>query len=120
MHVVGWDDLDFVQKSGRTAADPLHGCDAGGATVRLVRVAPGPRTAHVHPDSVEVIHVLSGSGWHHQANESVAVASGDTLLVPAGTPHATVTAEGLTLACFFPHANPFATTVELAHGFEPG
>jgi quercetin dioxygenase-like cupin family protein len=120
MHLARWDDLDFVQKSGRTAADPLQGCDAGEATVRLVRVAPGPRTAHVHPDSVEVIYVLSGTGWHHQRDDSVAVSTGDTLLVPAGTPHATVTVEGLTLACFFPHADPFATTVELPQGYEPG
>lgn len=105
-------DLDFGDLPGRRAADPFAGA-ATGVTVRIVRVEPGPRAPHVHPDSLEVTHVVEGSGRHFQHGEPAPVAAGDTVLVPAGVPHATVADEPLLLVCFFPHPDPFATTSEL-------
>ena len=106
-------DLDFGDLGGRSAADPFAGADPGGVTVRVVRVPPGPRAPHVHPDSLEVTHVVEGAGRHFQHGEPTPVAAGDTILVPAGVPHATVADEPLLLVCVFPHRDPFATTSEL-------
>ena len=103
--------LEFRQLPGREAADPFPGLDD--ATLRVVRVEPGPRAPHRHPDAVEVIHVAEGSGRHWQGDDSVEVGPGDLVSVPRGMPHATVARESLQLICFFPHADPFATTVEL-------
>jgi len=103
--------LEFRQLPGRAAADPFPGLDE--AAVRVVRVEPGPRVRHVHPDSTEVIYVAEGSGRHWQGDDSVEVGPGDLVSVPRGMPHATVARESLQLICFFPHADPFATTVEL-------
>ena len=113
MDLSRWDELCFEPKPGRTAADPLKGLEAGELTVRIVRIDPGPRHAHVHYRSAEVIHILSGSGWHHQEPEAAPLATGDTVYVPAGTPHATVALETLTLICFFPYPDPFSRTEEL-------
>jgi quercetin dioxygenase-like cupin family protein len=112
-HVARLGELDFRDLPGRRAADPLAGAGADGVTVRLVRVPPGPRSPHVHPDSLEVIHVAEGSGRHYQAGAPEPVRAGDTVLVPAGVEHATVADEPLLLVCFFPHPDPFATTTEL-------
>lgn len=103
--------LAFRQLPGRDSADPFPGLDE--ATVRVVRVEPGPRAPHVHPDAVELTYVVEGSGRHWQGDESVEVGPGDIVLVPRDVPHATVARERLLLLCFFPHADPFATTVEL-------
>jgi quercetin dioxygenase-like cupin family protein len=114
VHLARLGELEFRSLPGRTAADPLAGAETrGGVTVRLVRIEPGPRSLHVHEDSVEVIHVAEGRGRHRQGDAEEVVAPGDTLLVPAGVPHATIADEPLLLVCFFPHLEPFATTREL-------
>jgi len=112
-HVARAGEVAFSDLPGRSAADPLAGAEADGATVRLVRVPPGPRAQHVHDESLEVIYVAEGAGRHYQHGEPTPVGAGDTVLVPAGVPHATVAEEELLLVCFFPHADPFATTREL-------
>jgi len=43
---------------------------------------------HVHSNSDEVIYVLSGSGEQRVGRETVILKAGDTLRIPAGTPHA--------------------------------
>jgi quercetin dioxygenase-like cupin family protein len=103
--------LEFRPLPGRASADPLPGLDD--AAVRFVRVEPGPRAPHVHPDSSELIYVAEGSGRHWQGDGSVEVGRGDLVSVPRAVPHATVAREPLLLVCFFPHADPFATTEEL-------
>ena len=103
--------LEFRRLPGRDSADPFPALEE--ATVRVVRVPPGPRAPHVHPDSAELIQVVEGSGRHWQGGDSVEVAAGDLVWVPRDVPHATVAREPLLLVCFFPHPDPFATTVEL-------
>jgi quercetin dioxygenase-like cupin family protein len=50
----------------------------------------GPRQSnplHVHPNAVEVLHVLSGSCEHRVGERYVKLRAGDTLRIPQGTPH---------------------------------
>jgi len=105
--VVRGTGLDFLGLPGRRSADPLRGAgvDDTGASVRVVRIAPGPRTPHVHLLSAEIAYVVGGTGTAWEGDESTDVGPGDLLVVPRGVPHATV-ATGpaeLVLVCFFPH-----------------
>ena len=115
MPVVPRAAVAFSQLPGRVSGDPLAGLDAGGCSVRVVRIGPGPRTPHRHPYSVEVMHVATGTGVHWQGDTQTPVGPGDVVLVPAGVPHATVaTGDGrLELVCFFPHPDLAANTEEL-------
>ena len=42
---------------------------------------------HVHPNSAEVIHVLSGSSEHFSEEKWTKLQAGDTLRIPQGAPH---------------------------------
>lgn len=112
MLLVATPELEYAQLPGRLSADPLAGRDDHGVSVRLVRIAPGPRTLHLHPDTVEVIHVLDGRGRHRQGDEVRPVGPGDLTVVPVGVPHCTTADPGgeLTLLCFFP--SPELNTVD--------
>ena len=107
MPVIRGTGLDFVGLPGRRSADPLHGAgvDDTGASVRVVRIEPGPRTPHVHPVSAEVAFVVAGTGTAWEGDEPTQVGPGDLLVVPRGVPHATVAtgSADLVLVCFFPH-----------------
>ncbi len=89
---------------------------AAGVTVRLVEMAPAsqqqPRRPHWHEDFEEVIYFLQGNGRTWADGQWVDVQAGDTILVPAGLPHATFNiGDGpLRLLCFFPRPEiePFA------------
>lgn len=115
-----WEELRFAAKPGRSAADPFRDASVDAVTVRIVRIEPGSRHAHVHHTSDEITHVISGTGWHHQGDETVAVGPGDTVHVPTGVPHATVAAESMAVICFFPHPDPFSETEELERLHPPG
>ena len=116
MPVVRAADLTFADLPGRRAADPLaHAGVPTGASARVVRIAPGPRTPHVHPLSSEIVYVAAGSGTAWEADVATAVEAGDLVVVPAGVAHATV-ADGpddLVLVCFFTNADLPAHLVEL-------
>ena len=116
MPVVRAADLTFADLPGRRAADPLSRTGVPtGASARVVRIAPGPRTPHVHPLSSEIVYVAAGSGTAWEADVATGVGAGDLVVVPAGVAHATV-ADGpddLVLVCFFPHADLPANLVEL-------
>lgn len=107
MPVVRGAGLDFAALPGRSSADPLGGAgiDDTGASVRVVRIAPGPRTPHVHPLSAEVAFVAEGAGTAWEGDEPTEVGPGDLLVIPRGVPHATVATgpADLVLVCFFPH-----------------
>lgn len=115
MPVVPLTAIAFTALPGRASGDPLVGLDADGCSVRVVRVAPGPRTPHLHPDSIEVIYVVAGTGEHWQGDTATPVGPGDVVLVPRGVPHASVATGGrdLELVCFFPHPDLAANTEEL-------
>ena len=42
---------------------------------------------HIHPNSAEVLHVLSGSCEHRRGAEWIKLKAGDTLRIPKNTPH---------------------------------
>ena len=115
MPVVRRGDIPFAELVGRRSGDPLAGLEPSGCSVRVVLVAPGPRTPHRHPHSAEAIHVVRGNGEHWQGDQRTAVGPGDVVLVPAGVPHVTVTAgpADMELVCFFPHPDLAANTEEL-------
>ena len=75
-------------------------------TLRLVEIAPGmPRRGpHVHDGFEEVIHVIDGTGRFRSDGGEIALAPGDTVIVPAGERHATENtgAGPLRLVCAFP------------------
>ncbi len=105
MPVVPAGSLQFGPLPGRLSANPLPpGLDVG-ASARVVRIAPGPRTPHVHPLSAEVVYVAGGTGTAWEDDVPTRVQHGDVVVVPAGVPHATVASgtSDLVLVCFFPH-----------------
>jgi quercetin dioxygenase-like cupin family protein len=42
---------------------------------------------HVHPNSAEYLHVISGASEHLMGDHWVALKPGDTLRIPKGVPH---------------------------------
>lgn len=117
--VVRRDELRFVELPGRASADPLallEGADGAGLSVRVVRMGARPgRRPHRHPHSVEVVHVLGGTGTAWLDGRRTAVGPGDTFLIPVGAAHATLPDPGetLELLCVFPHADLAANLDEL-------
>lgn len=106
MSVTRHGDLDFVALPGRDAADPLRDMNDTTSSVRVVRlVRTEGRTAHRHPHSEEIIHVVAGTGTTWIDGRRERVAPGDTVRIPAGAAHATVPDPGVAmeLVCFFPH-----------------
>ena len=64
--------------------------EAAGLSLAKMTVAPGVTSeAHRHPNCSEAIHVLCGRVEQRRGEEWVELAAGDTILVPAGTPHQT-------------------------------
>lgn len=114
MSVLPAGSLRFDELVGRLSADPLP-ADVDGCSMRVVRVAPGPRTPHLHPHSIEVMYVAEGAGTTWEGDVASPVAPGDVVVVAAGAPHVTVAAGPgeLVLVCFFPHGDLAANTVEL-------
>jgi quercetin dioxygenase-like cupin family protein len=103
MPVIRGAALEFATFPGRQSADPLAGGPSTGSSVRVVRIAPGPRTPHRHPRSSEVVYVVQGAGVAWEDGRRTDVAAGDLVAIPRGVPHATVAgAGGLLLVCFFP------------------
>ena len=42
---------------------------------------------HLHPDSEEVVIVMSGRGWHRVGSEFYDIGPGDIVYIPANAPH---------------------------------
>jgi oxalate decarboxylase/phosphoglucose isomerase-like protein (cupin superfamily) len=57
----------------------------------MVVLEPGKgHERHTHPDSEEVLYVLSGEGTQTVAEDERRVSSGDMIYIPAGVEHSTV------------------------------
>lgn len=103
MPVIRGAALEFAALHGRQSADPLARGPSTDSSVRVVRIAPGPRTPHRHPRSSEVVYVAAGTGVAWEDGRRTSVAAGDLVAIPVGVPHATIAGEdGLLLVCFFP------------------
>lgn len=114
MPVIRSSALEFTRLRGRRSADPLAPGLIDDSSVRVVRIAPGPRTPHRHPHTSEVVYVVAGAGVAWEDGRRTDVAAGDLLAIPRGVPHATVAGhDGLLLVCFFPHPDLAGNIEEL-------
>lgn len=80
----------YPTKDGSEIRELLHPSHHGVRHQSLAEatVAPGVRTSlHRHPRSEEIYHVTAGTGTMTLGSESFAVAAGDSVLIPPGTPH---------------------------------
>ena len=68
-------------------------------TLGIVRVEPRQTNQlHVHPNSAEYLHVLSGGCEHRVGDRWVTLKAGDTLRIPSGVVHGARTQEQPLLA----------------------
>lgn len=103
--IIDREALRFEARPGRKSADPLAGAGVD-FSVRIVSLSSkSVRWAHRHPKSVELLHVTKGRGVLWEEGVERRFERGDTALVPAGVPHATLPDPGtaMELICFFPH-----------------
>ena len=97
-----------------TLSPKTVGCTSGFGGV--VTLEPGDFiTEHYHPYSEEFLHVVSGElRMTLDGGEPIALAAGDSLLVPIGVRHRLVNAGHTTAKCAF-HLSPLAPRPELGH-----
>lgn len=84
------DIASFVTKDGSEIRELLHPDPHGARNQSLAEatVFPGHRTfLHRHHQTEEVYHVTAGQGRMRMGEEVFAVAPGDSILIPPGTPH---------------------------------
>ena len=86
------DDLEaYVTRDGSTIrewAGPGYAATASGLSLAEATVAPGATTIeHLHRRSEELYLVTAGSGTLRVGDEERAVAAGDCVAIPPGTPH---------------------------------
>lgn len=109
--VISLDAARELGLPGRVSREILSGGEGAAVTLRHVEIPPAetgaPREPHLHGDSAECIHVLSGHGAFWTEAGEQAVKPGDTILVPPGERHYTrnTGADPLVLLCFFPTVN---------------
>lgn len=109
--VISLDAARELGLPGRVSREIVAGIEDAPVTLRHVEIPPAgegaSREPHLHSDSAECIHVLSGQGafWSEQGEQPVK--PGDTILVPPGERHYTrnTGTAPLVLLCFFPTAS---------------
>lgn len=106
---------------GRMSADPFPSAPESGLAMRIVEIGPGDRNPHRHPHSYEAMYVIEGNGQLWENGRIQAVEAGDCILIPSGTPHATVADPGslMKLVCFFPHPDLASNIQELEGTIDP-
>jgi quercetin dioxygenase-like cupin family protein len=120
MTITSAGELRFVPLPGRDAADPFDGTDVAagaGVSMRIVKLAASSeRRPHVHPGSAEVVFVAEGRGSLWLDGVRKPLQAGDSVLIPKGTPHATLPDADapMRLVCFFPHPDLRDNIAELA------
>jgi len=73
----------------------------------VVRLEPGKgHERHTHPDSDEILYVISGEGEQEVADESRDIAAGDMVFVPEGVEHGTWNTGWETLVLLAVYAPP--------------
>ena len=80
----------YLTKDGSEIRELMHPAQHGARTQSLAEaIVPAGSTTllHRHHRTEELYHIVSGSGLMTLGDESFAVAPGDTLLIPPGTPH---------------------------------
>ena len=87
-----YEDVEpYVTKDGSEIRELMHPAVHGvGRNLSLAeaRIPPGGETKlHRHLKSEEIYHVLEGKGLMRLGNEEFEIVTGDTILIPPGTPH---------------------------------
>lgn len=98
----------------RTTLSPkTTGCTSGFGGV--LTLAPGEHvTEHYHPYSEEFLHIVGGELEMTMDGQPVALAAGDSLLVPIGVRHRLVNTGTETARAAF-HLSPLAPRPDLGH-----
>jgi quercetin dioxygenase-like cupin family protein len=123
MTVIGRDQLQYRDFPGRATSDPFRDAGQGASTVRQVVIEHVPsRSPHMHPQSEEIVYVVSGTGRVWLDGVFHPVAPGSWYRIPIDTPHATMADPGqrMSLVCFFPHDDFANNIVELDLVIEAG
>jgi len=94
----------YVTKDGSEIRELMHPAVHGNRAQSLAEatVPPGAATAlHRHRSSEEIYHFTRGSGVMTLGERELAVAAGDTVCIPPGTPHRVrnTGAEPMTILC---------------------
>ncbi len=81
----------YVTKDGSIIRELLHPARHGSAlpmSLAEARMPPGKETRrHLHRTFQEIYHFLEGEGIMFLGEDSLPVKEGDSILIPAGTPH---------------------------------
>ena len=87
----GYDDIQpYITKDGSEIRELMHPAVHGNLTQSLAEaIVPvnGTTLLHRHAQSEEMYHITRGQGVMSLGNEQFEVQAGDTVCVPAGTPH---------------------------------
>lgn len=84
------DIAPYVTKDGSEIRELMHPAAHGNRAQSLAEatVPPGATTAlHRHRTSEEIYCFTGGAGWMTLGSREFAVAAGDTVCIPPGTPH---------------------------------
>ena len=105
----------LTAKDGSEVRELMHPRQHGNQAQSLAEatVYSGQKTAlHLHHHSEEIYYVLAGQGTMVLGDQSFAIAPGDSILIPPGTPHAlhnTWPMELRVLCCCSPAYDPVDT-----------
>ena len=80
----------YLTKDGSSIRELMHPGlhPVGNQSLAEARVAPGAATAlHRHQNTEELYHITAGKGRMTLGDQVFAVQTGDTVLIPPGTPH---------------------------------
>lgn len=91
MHKTTYSNVQpYVTRDGseiRELMHPEHHANRNQSLAEAI-VRPGQETLlHKHPRTEELYHITGGEGWMTLGEEQFAVAPGDTVCIPPGTPH---------------------------------
>ena len=84
------DSEPFTTLDGSTIRELMHPSSSAVRAQSLAeaRLSAGATTTlHLHRQTEELYHILSGSGRMHLDGKQFDVAAGDTVLIPPGIPH---------------------------------
>jgi 3-hydroxyisobutyrate dehydrogenase len=126
----------YVTKDGSTIRELAHPAVHGHRALSFAEAtipAGGTTRLHRHEASEEIYHVTAGHGRLVRGDETIAIAPGDTVVIPPRTPHS-LQSEGprplvVLCACSPPYAHADTTLLDatvvgeraaLLHGARPG
>ena len=91
MAMTSYSDIQpYITRDGSQIRELMHPAHHGNRNQSLAEaiVSPGQETLlHKHLRTEELYYITSGNGWMTLAEEQFAVAPGDTVCIPPGTPH---------------------------------